>query len=114
MHEMSVMVDIVDMMDQYADENQIPDIKVVVLQVGALTGIIPNYVYACWEAAIDHSKHLKNSSVKIEEIPGIGCCKDCRTEYDLSEHEGVCPSCSSRNWIELSGNEFVIKEILVE
>jgi hydrogenase nickel incorporation protein HypA/HybF len=113
MHEMTVVVNIVNTMDRYARINGIPEVKGVLFQVGALSGVIPHYVHECWLPAIDRSQFLKNSSVDIEEIPAIGRCNNCSNEFDIPENKGICSKCNVNEWTLISGKEVIIKEIYI-
>lgn len=113
MHEMSVIAHIIDTLDNFAQRNNIGEIQTVVLQVGAVSGVIPEFVHECWAPAVYFSKHMKKATVEIEEIPAIGRCRDCGHEYDMQKHEGICPQCKSSHWQELSGSELIIKEVRV-
>lgn len=113
MHEMAVIAHVVDTLDAFAESNNVEEIQSVVLQIGVVSGVIPQYVTQLWAPAVHFSKHMKNSTVEIEEIKAIGRCRVCGTEYDMQKTEGVCPACQSNRWIELSGSEFIIKEIRV-
>lgn len=112
MHEMTVVLNIVDFVDDFAEKEAIDEVASVHVQIGGLTGVVAHFVEECWEAAIDHSKHLKNSQVIIEDIPGIGKCLDCGKKYIVPVCKGVCPHCKSHNWKPISGNDVQIKEIL--
>lgn len=115
MHEMSVVLNVVDTIDKFAEENSIQEIRGVVMQIGLASGVIPFYFQSCWEPASAKSKHLFGSSVNIEEIPGRCMCLDCGHVYELpDDHHAPCPACGSRNWRAIGGTDIIIKEILVE
>ena len=113
MHEMAIISYVVDQMDSFAERTRVKEIQTVVLQIGALTGVIPEFVRECWTPAVHFSKHLQKSNVEIEEIPAKGRCKECGIEYDLQEYEGICPECISNQYEVLSGEEMLIKEVKI-
>ena len=113
MHEMTIVLDIVDAVDDFADKNNIDEVKTVVLQIGGLTGIVPEYVEKCWEAATHKSRHLKGSNVSNSIVPGVGKCSACAERFLVPENEGICPKCGSREWTPFLGKDVQIKEILV-
>lgn len=113
MHEMSVVAYVIDTLDAFAERNMVREIQSVVLQVGAVSGVIPDFVHECWAPAVHFSKHMQKSTVEIEEIPARGRCRDCGTEYDMQKYEGICPVCMSNKWEELSGSELIIKEVRI-
>lgn len=113
MHEMTVVLNIVDIVDDFAEKNDISEVNSVHLLIGGLTGVMPHYVEECWGPAVDMSKHLKKASVVMEEVPGVGKCANCGHNYIVPVCKGVCPVCSSRDWTPVTGKDVQIKEILV-
>lgn len=113
MHEMAVIAHVIDTLDAFADKNHVKEIQTVVLQVGAMSGVIPKFVRECWEPAVYFSKHMKHAVVEIENIPAIGKCLNCGEEYDIQAHEGLCPQCGLQRWTEISGSELIIKEVRI-
>ena len=113
MHEMSVVAHVIDTVDAFAERCRVKEIQTVVLQLGAVSGVIPEFINECWAPAVYFSKHMKNSTVEMEEIPARGRCRDCGTEYDMQKYEGICPVCMSNKWEELSGSEIIIKEVRI-
>ncbi|MEE1327282.1 MAG: hydrogenase maturation nickel metallochaperone HypA [Oscillospiraceae bacterium] len=51
--------------------------------------------------------------MKVEILPAVTWCDDCKQEYETVAHGRICPYCSSeRTWL-LKGNELNIKEVEV-
>lgn len=114
MHEMPIVLNVVRTLDRLAEENSIPsDIKVVVMQIGELASVMPEYFEKCWEPATERSVHLKSTKLRIEMIPAIARCRRCDTQFRIEENNGTCPNCGVRDWDTVSGREVNIKEILV-
>lgn len=114
MHEMPIVLNVVRTLDYLVEEKNLPpDIRVVVMEIGELASVLPNYFEKCWSPAIERSKHLKNTELKIELIPGIARCKHCGTEFHIEQNQGLCPECKIWDWDTVSGREVNIKEILV-
>lgn len=115
MHEMSVVLNVVHTVDAFAQANGIGKIGTVVMQIGKASGVVPFYFHSCWEPASASSEHLFGSSLDIEELPAICRCPDCGAVYELKDAQTrACPKCGSDRWQVISGNEVMIKEILVD
>ncbi|MEG1633528.1 MAG: hydrogenase maturation nickel metallochaperone HypA [Oscillospiraceae bacterium] len=97
---------------EFAEENEIHKIDTVVLEIGELSLVIPEYMEDSYHAAVKGTL-LEDSKLKIELIPGNCVCLGCGRAYNLLEHKGVCPKCGSGEKDILSGQEFNIKELLV-
>ena len=69
MHEISVVMSVVDTVQKFAELNQVKCIDTLVLQIGELSSMIPKYVEACYPAAIEGT-FMADTKLKIEIIPG--------------------------------------------
>jgi Zn finger protein HypA/HybF (possibly regulating hydrogenase expression) len=101
----------VNQVEAFAKENEVENIQTLVLQIGELSSMIPDYIYKLYPAAVEGTL-LEESELKIEIIPGNGRCRDCNQIFNLLKEKGICPNCKSKSFELLSGKEFYIKEIL--
>lgn len=111
MHELGVLIEVVEQVTEVAKENDVTKIDRLVLQVGELCSMIPRYMKKIYPAAVDDTI-LEGSELVIETIPGNGKCKGCGSIYNLIEEHGTCPECGENDFEMISGDEFVIKEIV--
>jgi len=111
MHEIGVLMEVVNTVERFAKENEVVEIATLVLQIGELSSMIPKYMQTLYPAAIEGTI-LKGSQLKIEILPANALCKDCNKVFNLLKDKGVCPTCLTKNWEILSGKEFFIKEIV--
>ncbi len=111
MHELSIVVNIVQTIETIARKQRLTTIDTLVLQIGELSSVIPRYVEACYPAAVDGTL-LQETKLRIEILPGNGMCKECNTVFNLLQNHNTCPKCGSKHWEMLSGKEFMIKEII--
>ena len=111
MHELGTVVYIIDTVDKLAVENHLTKIGSVTLEVGEVSGIIPYYLTDCWKWAVEKSQYLKGAELKIETLPAVTYCEDCKQTYPTVKYAKVCPYCQSENTYLVTGNEYIIKEI---
>lgn len=111
MHEIGVVMQVINAVENFARQNGITKIETLVLQIGELSSTIPQYVEACYPAAVEGTL-LQDTKLMIEILPGNGICKDCNKVFNLLENNRKCPKCGSRHWEILCGKEFMIKEIV--
>jgi hydrogenase nickel incorporation protein HypA/HybF len=111
LHELSVVINVVETVEAIARKNGLTKIDTLVLQIGELSSVIPRYVEACYPAAVDGTL-LEETKLRIEILPGNGLCKECSNVFNLLENQSRCPKCGSEHWEILSGREFIIKEII--
>ncbi|MDR3284658.1 MAG: hydrogenase maturation nickel metallochaperone HypA [Treponema sp.] len=111
MHELGVVIEVVKTVEQFAAENGVTKIDTVVLQIGELSSIIPQYVRSVYPAAVDGTA-LQDTKLEIEILPGNALCADCRKVFNVREHNAACPRCGGKKMELLGGKEFFIKEII--
>lgn len=111
MHELGVVFDVIRTVEDFAKENGITRIGILVLQIGELSSMIPKYIEACYPAAVEGTM-LQDTELRIEILPGNGMCKSCGKVFNLLANDRTCPNCNGREWELLSGKEFMIKEIV--
>lgn len=110
MHELGVVLEVIRIVEQFAEENQVEKIERVVLQIGELSSMIPKYIEAIYPAAIDQTM-LEGTQLQIEVLPANGRCSQCGKVFRLMDQDGICPKCQSTDCEMLGGKEFYIKEI---
>lgn len=110
MHELGIIIEVVKQVEDFAKENDIKEIETLVLAVGELSSMVPKYIEDVYPIAVEYST-LKDTKLKIEMLPGLGTCKDCNFGYNLVLNNNTCPLCGSKNYLVISGTEFMIKEI---
>ncbi len=111
MHELGTVVYIIDTVDKLAVENHLNKIGSVTLEVGEVSGIIPSYLSDFWLYARKKSDFLKEAELKIETLPAVTFCQDCKQTYPTVQYAKECPHCHSTNTFLITGNEYNIKEI---
>lgn len=111
MHELGIMINVVQTVENFAKQNGITEIDTLVLQIGELSPVIPRFVEACYPAAVDATM-LQDTKLEIEVLPGNGICDSCKKVFSLIQCERKCPNCGSEDWELLGGREFLIKEIV--
>lgn len=112
MHEMTLAIQVVRTVLDFAEEHDIHKIDTVVLEIGELSLIVPQYMRDVYGVVCEKTM-LEGSKLEIQMMPGNGICRDCGEVYNIVARQGVCPRCGSREKDVLSGQEFDIKEILV-
>ena len=94
-------------------ENAVEHVNAVVMNIGEVSTIVPEYLQDCWRWAADKEEMLRGCELKCNIIPGVTYCEDCGTEYGTVAHGKICPHCGSEHTYLLRGNEVEIKEIEV-
>jgi hydrogenase nickel incorporation protein HypA/HybF len=113
MHELGIVFYIIKDVKKAAQENGVEHVNAVVMNIGEVSTIVPEYLTDCWRWAADKEEMLKGCELKVNTIPAVTYCEDCGKEYGTLEHGKICPFCQSEHTYLLHGNEVEIKEIEV-
>ena len=111
MHELGVVFHIIDDLTKLGKENDVEKIHSVTIQLGEVSGVIPDFLTDAWKWAVNRTEILKDADLIIETLPAVTFCEDCKSEYETVKHGRICPNCGSEHTYLLKGNEFMIKEI---
>ncbi|MBQ2162017.1 MAG: hydrogenase maturation nickel metallochaperone HypA [Bacteroidales bacterium] len=113
MHELGIVFYIIRDVKEAAEQNGVEHVSAVVMNIGEVSTIVPEYLTDCWRWAADKEEMLKGCELKILTVPAITHCDACGEQYPTVKFGKKCPHCGSDNTWLLQGNEVEIKEIEV-
>ena len=104
MHELAITESIVA-----AVVERMPDTPVrrVHLSIGRLSGVVPDAVRFCFDAATEGTP-AEGAELEIIEVPGLVRCEDCGREMTRDRPLGHC-ACGGSSFESLAGDELQIK-----
>jgi hydrogenase nickel incorporation protein HypA/HybF len=112
MHELSIVMSILDIAGKESARNNATLIEEIELEIGELSGIDrPAFDFA-WQQAI-RSTQLEKAVRTIHEIPGEGKCLDCGAEFPLHQLYDPCPSCGEYLIDIKKGKELRVRSLVV-
>lgn len=111
MHELGVVFHIIDDLKEVSKENEIEKIHSVTLELGEVSGVVPDLLTDAWKWAAAREELMAGAELIIEKLPAVTYCEDCKNEYETVTYGKICPKCGSEHTYLLRGNEFIIKEI---
>lgn len=113
MHEMSIVVGVLDIAEKEARDAGARVINSVEIEVGQLAGVEIGALEFCFEAARKGTL-AAGASLVIHEIPGRGHCPDCDQEVAVDFFMAVCPVCQVGLVDILQGKELRVRSINVD
>lgn len=114
MHEMTIVVHVVQTLEDVIEQQHLTRIGKVTLDVGEVSGIIPSFFIECWDLYKTNFPVLKDAKIVLNRIPAITYCSNCGRTYNTKEHGKTCPYCKSNETYLFSGSDCIIKEIEAE
>jgi len=112
-HELGITRSIVEIAERTARQQGARRVLSVTVEIGDLSGVIPESVEFCFEACC-HGTLLEKSRLIIERIAGLGRCRACGHECAIDSFSFACPACAALGLERLQGDELRIKELEVD
>jgi len=112
MHEFSIAVNIVDIIEENARKANAREVKKAEIVVGPFSGVVIDAL----EQALEQAKKntiSKEAIFKITETKGKLKCSQCSNEYEAPEMYTPCPKCNNIFSDIIMGNELQVKNIEV-
>ena len=106
MHELAITQSVVETVLRHTGAQRV---AVVRLQVGRLTGVVPEAVEFCFGLATEGTP-LDGATLEIERPPGIGHCCTCEDDFALADLVPLCP-CGSSDVEILTGRELQVTSV---
>ncbi len=107
---MSLTQSVVDICTKSAAGRRISS---VTLEIGALSGVVPEAVEFCFEACARDTV-VEGAQLIIVRIPAVAHCLGCGAESGVTAYYDPCPACGGHRLELLSGRELRVKELEVE
>lgn len=107
MHELSLIREVMGILEKSALENNIDSIKKVRLVVGKLVAALPESMEFCFYA-LARAPLFAEARLEIEETDILGRCRSCGKEFLIAELHFYCSCCGSPAVEVIAGNEFYV------
>lgn len=115
MHEMSLIGDVVDVVERYAKAEGAARVVSVNLVIGEMRDVVDSLLDSCF-AHLTRGGAAEGARLHVRKTPLKARCRECNTVFPvaLDPHRlPACPDCASRNLAMFSGGEFYIESIEV-
>ena len=106
MHELGITQEVVAIAAEHARGRRVAR---VVLEVGKLSGVLPDAVRFCFGPCAEGTA-VEGATLEIVETPGRARCRTCGGEVPLDRPFGQC-ECGSTDLEWLAGDELRVREL---
>lgn len=115
MHELSVMMSILDVAMKHAEKHNVKKITKLYLKVGELAEIEDKWMRHYFKYASKNSL-AEDAVLKIERIPVKMRCNECMTEFqpDMKSEKIICPECGNKKNTLIEGTGYFLTDMEVE
>ena len=113
MHELSVVMSIVDIANKEANKNNVSFFDEIELQIGTLSGIEFSALEFAWLPATKDSS-LENAKLNIDKVKAKARCMDCDEVFGIENFFSQCPKCDSYLVEVFQGKELKVKRLIAK
>jgi hydrogenase nickel incorporation protein HypA/HybF len=112
MHELSVVMSIIDIAQQQAEKENASVIEEIEMDIGCLSTIQPDAFEFAWQQAVKETI-LEKAEKRINRIKGKAICLDCNAVFPLENLYDACPVCGEHLIDILEGKELRVRSLVV-
>ncbi|NNJ73310.1 MAG: hydrogenase maturation nickel metallochaperone HypA [Enterobacterales bacterium] len=112
MHEMSLCENLVEIVVNSANNEAVSRIERIYLEIGQLSCVEVDAMLFCFDV-VAQGTIAAGAQLIIEQVPGQAKCHQCKTEFAVTSHYAICPSCEHHKFTVISGDQMQIKNMEV-
>ncbi len=113
MHELSLTQSLITIVEEHARQAGATIIRGITVEVGALSGAIPEALEFAFDVCSKGSL-AEGASLVIHRVPGHGRCAACAAEAECHELTAVCPVCGALAFELDAGTELRVTEMEID
>jgi len=113
MHEVSLIENVIALVEDQRRTESFARVRVIRLQVGALGHAQPDCLRFCFDA-VARGTIAEGATLEIDMIAGQGHCPACRRIVALEERLAACPLCANPEVHIIVGDELRLAELEVD
>ncbi|HCZ13477.1 MAG TPA: hydrogenase maturation nickel metallochaperone HypA [Candidatus Accumulibacter sp.] len=113
MHEMSLALGILQIVEDAARVQHFRRVRSVFLEIGQISAVEPEAMRFCFDAVISGTL-AEGAVLNVVEVPGEGLCFNCNQTVPLAARYDPCPACGRYPVQATGGTEMRVKELEVE
>jgi len=110
MHEVSIAMNILQIIEEELSRNLGKTVLHVHLQIGVLSGVVPDSLLFALEASKPNGP-LKTAEIFIDRLKAEAKCPECGNQFETEDYFGICPQCGNSRYDIISGRELIIKSV---
>ena len=110
MHELGIITNLFDIIEEVATEHKLVKINTVKLKLGKLQQIVPEMLSFAFETVAQGTK-ADGATLEVDYIPIRMQCNECQQEFIVDDHIYICPECAETSLTMLTGMEIILESV---
>ena len=113
MHELALAQGVVEIVTDHATRQGFTRARVVHLNIGALSSVMPEALAMGFEVAAQGTA-AEGARLEFHRTPGQAWCSDCSRRGEVESRLDLCPACGGANLLVTGGDEMRVLELEVD
>ena len=110
MHELGIITNLFDIIEEVAAEHKLVKINRVKLKLGKLQQIVPEMLSFAFDTVAEGTKS-DGATLEVDYIPIRMRCNECQQEFIVDDHIYICPECEETSLTMLAGMEIILESV---
>ena len=111
MHELGIVVKVLEQVDAAAEQYGAKQVLKVTMEVGEVSTIVPDLFTDAFNWAKKKTRFAQEAELEMVIIEGRTYCRGCGETYRTTEFGKACPHCGSPDTYLLTGDQVIIKDV---
>lgn len=112
MHEISLLENILEIIESHAKSEGFNQVKKICLEVGRLSCVEQDALRFGFDVVMKNTL-AENAELEIRQTEGIGVCQQCGQTVRMETLHDPCTECGCSGVVVTGGQEMKIKELIV-
>jgi hydrogenase nickel incorporation protein HypA/HybF len=110
MHELSIVMSIVDLAKQEVEKAQANRVETIELEIGTLSGVEMEALDFAWKSAVTDTV-LAQAKRIVHRPEGLAKCTQCEATFPTESYFDICPRCGDLYNEIIRGKELKVKSL---
>lgn len=110
MHELSIVISIVDLATQEVRKANANEVETIELEIGKLSGVEMDALDFAWQSSIKGTV-LEHAQRIVHRPDGMGKCLECGKTFPTESYFDACPHCGEFYTEIIKGKELKVKTL---
>lgn len=113
MHELSIALNIVEIVTNKALENNAMNVNEIEIEIGDVSGVVHEALETAMQSAVKDTI-MENAKIHVHKIKAESKCNICETIFAPLDIISPCPKCQSFDIKIVKGTEISVRSITID
>jgi len=113
MHEMSLALNIVELVVEAANREGGSRVNEVEIEIGSMAGVMVDSLDFCLEAAA-RATIVEGAGFRFIQVSAVGECSSCQSRFETDSFFTPCPNCGATGIPVSGGQDIRINSLVIE